>query len=214
MPYKQVCTYRDNFVGPVDFASIIFRMGKLYNEAAVLIEINDIGEQVSDTLTMDYGYENMLFTESAGRSGKRISSGFGKKVDNGIRTTKSVKSVGCSMLKMLVEQNQLIIQDFNTIQELSRFSRKGASYEAESGWHDDLVMNLVIFAWLTDQTFFKDMTDINTLSKLREKTEKEIEDDLLPFGFIMDGDVSEQEELKPGFQPINRDNFMADWSDF
>jgi hypothetical protein len=75
-------------------------------------------------------------------------------------------------------------------------------------------MNLVIFAWLTDQTFFKDMTDINTLSKLREKTEKEIEDDLLPFGFIMDGDVSEQEELKPGFQPINRDNFMADWSDF
>lgn len=213
MPYRQVCTYRENFVGPVDFASIIFRMGKLYNEAAVLIEINDIGEQVSDTLSMDYGYENLLFTENAGRSGKRISSGFGKRVDNGIRTTKSVKSVGCSMLKMLVEQNQLIIQDYHTIQELSRFSKKGGSYEAESGWHDDLVMNLVLFAWLTDQTFFKDMTDINTLSKLREKTEKEIEDDLLPFGFI-DGGPSEQQDLKPGFQPINRDLFMNDWSDF
>lgn len=209
MPYKQVCTYRENFIGPVDFASIIFRMGKFYNEASVLIEINDIGEQVSDTLTMDYGYENMLYTENAGRSGKRISSGFGKRVDNGIRTTKSVKSVGCSMLKMLIEQNQLIIQDYNTIQELSRFSRKAGSYEAESGWHDDLVMNLVLFAWLSDQAFFKEMTDINTLSRLREKTEQEIEDDLLPFGFI-DSGPSESENLKPGFQPV-RDNFMADF---
>jgi hypothetical protein len=209
MPYKQVCTYRENFIGPVDFASIIFRMGKFYNEASVLIEINDIGEQVSDTLTMDYGYENMLYTENAGRNGKRISSGFGKRVDNGIRTTKTVKSVGCSMLKMLIEQNQLILQDYHTIQELSRFSRKGSSYEAESGWHDDLVMNLVLFAWLSDQSFFKEMTDINTLSRLREKTEKEIEDDLLPFGFI-DSGPQEQEVLKPGFQPV-QDNFMGDF---
>ena len=187
MPYKQVCTYRDNMVTPIDFTAVIFRMGKLYNEAAVLIEINDIGEQVSDTLLMDYGYENMLSTESAGRSGKRISAGFGKSVDSGIRTTKTVKAVGCSILKMLIEQNQLIIQDFETIQELSRFSKKGFSYEAESGWHDDLVMNLVIFAWLSDQMYFKDLTDINTLMKLIEKTEEQIEEEMLPFGFVDDG---------------------------
>ena len=210
MPYRQVCTFRDNFIGPVDFASIIYRMGKLYNSAQVLVEINDIGEQVSDTLLMDYGYEDILYTENKGRNGKQISSGFGKAVDTGIRTTKTVKSVGCSMLKMLVEQNQLIIQDFNTIQELSRFSKKGSSYEAESGSHDDLVMNLVLFAWLTDQTFFKDMTDINTLSRLREKTEQEIEDDLLPFGFI-DSGPSEENNLKPGFQPASLDNFMNDF---
>ena len=121
------------------------------------------------------------------RSGKRISAGFGKRVDNGIRTTKSVKSIGCTILKMLIEQNQLIVQDYNTIQELSRFSKKGSSYEAESGSHDDLVMNLVIFSWLSDQTFFKDLTDINTLLKLRQKTEEQIEEELLPFGFIDDG---------------------------
>ncbi len=188
MPYKQVCVFRDNFIGPVDFASVIYRVGLMYNEGAVLIEINDIGEQVSDVLLMDYGYENLLYTESAGRNGKRISSGFGKKVDNGIRTTKSVKSVGCSILKMLIEQNQLIVQDYNTIQELSRFSKRGSSYEAESGSHDDLVMNLVIFAWLTDQMYFKDMTDIHTMMKLRQKTEEEIDQDLLPFGFIDVGD--------------------------
>lgn len=188
MPYVQVCTFRDNYIGPVDFSSIIYRIGKMYNDASVLVEINDIGEQVSDTLLLDYGYEDLLYTENAGRNGKRISSGFGgKNIDNGIRTTKSVKSVGCSILKSLVEQDQLILNDFNTIQELSRFSKKGASYEAESGSHDDLVMNLVLFAWLTDQGYFKDLTDINTMMKLREKTEEQIEEELLPFGFIDDG---------------------------
>ena len=191
MPYQQVCTFRDNFVGPVDYASIIFNVGKLYNEAFIMIEINDIGGQVADLLFLDYGYENLIFTENAGRSGKRVSGGFGKNVDRGIRTTASVKRIGCSILKMLVEQQQLIIPDFDTIQELSRFSRKGNSYEAESGSHDDMVMTLVLFSWLTDQGYFKDLTDINTIMALREKTEEQIEENLLPFGFIDDGSSHE-----------------------
>jgi len=188
MPYEQVCVFRDNLISPVDFASIIYRIGKTYNEASVLIEINDIGGQVSDTLHMDFGYESILSTENGGRGGKRVSGGFsGKSSDMGIRTTKTVKAVGCSMLKLLIEQNQLVIKDIHTINELKRFSRKGGSYEAESGSHDDMVMNLVIFAWLTDQNYFKEMTDINTLSKLRERTEEQIEENLLPFGFVDDG---------------------------
>lgn len=187
MPYKQVCTFRDNFIGPVDYATILYNVAKMYNEAHLMVEINDIGGQVSDILYLDYGYENLVFTENAGRSGKRVSGGFGKNVDRGVRTTKSVKAVGCSVLKMLIEQNQLIIQDFNTIQELSRFSRKGNSYEAESGSHDDLVMGLVLFSWLSDQSYFRDLTDINTMSQLREKTDEQIEENLLPFGFIDDG---------------------------
>ena len=187
MPYRQVCVFRDNFIASADYATVIHNIAKLYNEAYVLVEVNDIGAQVSDILYLDYGYENLVFTENAGRSGKRVSGGFGKNVDRGIRTTKTVKAVGCSVLKMLIEQNQLLIQDFNTIQELSRFSRKGNSYEAESGSHDDLVMGLVLFAWLSDQTYFRDLTDINTMAALREKTEEQIEEELLPFGFIIDG---------------------------
>lgn len=187
MPYKQVCTFRDNMIGVVDYSSVVHNIAKLYNEAYLLIEINDIGGQIADILYLDYGYENMVFTENAGRTGKRVSGGFGKNVDRGIRTTKSVKSVGCSVLKMLIEQNQLIVTDFNTIQELSRFSRKAMSYEAESGATDDLVMGLVLFAWLSDQSYFRDLTDINTMAALREKTEEEIESDLLPFGFINNG---------------------------
>lgn len=187
MPYKQVCVFRDNHITPIEYAEIIHRTVKHYNESVVLIEVNDIGEQVSDLLHYDFEYENILYTESAGRSGKRISSGFGKNVDKGIRTTKTVKSVGTSILKLLIEQDQLILQDFNTIQELSTFSRKGVSYEAESGCHDDLVMCLVLFAWVSDQQYFKEMTDISTLRALRQRSEEEMMDDLLPFGFHDDG---------------------------
>ena len=200
MPYEQVCIFRDNLISPVDFASIVFRVAKMYNEASVLVEINDIGAQVSDTLHMDFGYENILYTENAGRSGKRISGGFGGgSVDSGIRTTKSVKAIGCSILKLLIEQNQLIVKDSFTINELKRFSRKGTSYEAEPGTHDDMVMNLVIFAWLTNQGFFKEMTDINTLSRLRERTEEQISENLLPFGFVDDG----REEIEPVYVRAN-----------
>ena len=186
MPYRQVCTYRDNMVTPVDYAEIIFRITKQYNEAYILVEINDIGGQVVDALHYDFEVETLLYTESAGRSGKRISGGFGKNVDRGIRTTKSVKAIGCNMLKLLIEQDQLIVNDFNTINELSTFSRKGVSYEAESGCHDDMVMGLVLFGWLSDQTFFRDITDINTMMKLRQKSEEDMMNDLLPFGFNMD----------------------------
>jgi len=187
MPYKQVCVYRDNYITPAEYAEVIYRACKSYNDATTLIEINDIGEQVSELLHFDFEYDNILFTESAGRSGKRISAGFSKRCDKGIRTTKTVKSVGCSILKLLIEQDQLIINDFQTIKELSTFSRKRNSFEAESGAHDDLVMCLVLFAWLSDQAYFKEITDINTLIELREKSEQEMMDNLLPFGFHDDG---------------------------
>jgi len=187
MPYRQVCTYRNNNVAPIDYADIVHRVCKSYNNAGVLVEINDIGGQVADSLHYDFEYDNILFTESAGRAGKRITSGFGNNVDRGIRTTKNVKSIGCSILKLLVEQNQMIVNDFDTISELSTFSRKGVGYEAEPGKHDDMVMGLVLFAWLSDQDYFKELTSINTLAMLREKTEEEIAGDLVPFGFVDDG---------------------------
>jgi Terminase large subunit, T4likevirus-type, N-terminal/Terminase RNaseH-like domain len=190
MPYQQVAIYRSNATTPVDYAEVIHRAAKAYNNASVLVEINDIGEQVSHALHYDFGYEHILFTENAGRSGKRITAGFGGgNVDKGIRTTKVVKSVGCSILKLLIEQNQFIVNDYDTINELSTFSKKANSYEAESGKHDDLVMCLVLFAWLSEQQYFKDYTNINTLHALRDKTEDEIEQDLAPFGFMEDGRV-------------------------
>jgi len=205
MPYKQVCVFRNNLVTPIDYAEIVYRVAKSYNNASILVEVNDMGEQISNSLHYDFEYDNVLYTESAGRLGKRISSGFGTGVDRGIRTTKSVKSVGCSILKLLIEQNQLIVNDIDTIYELSTFSRKGVSYEAEPGKHDDMVMGLVLFGWLTDQSYFRDITDINTLARLREKTEEEIANDLVPFGFVDFGESIEEVFERP---LIN--NWMSD----
>ena len=194
MPYKQVCVYRDNNITPIDYAEIIYRSIQRYGEAYTLIEVNDIGEQVSEILHYEFEVETLMFTESAGRSGKRITTGFRKGSDKGVRTTKSVKAVGCNMLKMLIEQDQLVVNDFQTINELSTFSRKANSYEAESGCHDDLVMCLVLFGWMTDQAFFKEVTDINTIDKLRSRNEEELMESLLPIGFnTYDEDILEDE---------------------
>lgn len=196
MPYDQVCTYHNNMILPLDYADVIHGIAKTYNNALVLIESNDIGQQIGDILYFDYEYMNLIQTENSGPHGKKISLGFSKKeLERGVRTTKKVKSVGCSMLKMLIEQNQLIIKDENTIHELSTFSKKNNSYEAEPGNNDDLVMGLVLFAWMTDQDFFKEYTDILTLYKLREKTDEEIMNEILPFGYITDGNEEETSEF-------------------
>lgn len=207
MPYEQVCVFRNNMITPVEYAEVIHRASKKYNDAGILVENNDVGAQVADLLYDTYEVESLICTESAGSRGKRIASGYKNGFERGLRTTKTVKALGCSMLKLLVEQYQLIINDQQTIFELSRFSRKGTSYEAESGCNDDLVMCLVLFAWMTDQQYFKELTDINTLVQLREKTEEEIENALLDFYVDDRGNQPVEEEIidfVPG-EPLHAD---------
>lgn len=190
MPYVQVATYKSNVITPTDYAFIINKIGLLYNTASVLIELNDIGAQVADILFDDYDYDNLLFTMTEkGRNGKSLCGG-GSNADRGVRTTTAVKAKGCSILKLLIEQQQLIINDFDTINELSRFSKKGKSYEAEDSSHDDMVMGLVLFSWMTTQPYFSNITDINTLHNLRDE---DAWDDFVPFGYILDGSESDIE---------------------
>lgn len=209
MPYKQACVFRDNMVGPVEYAETIHLVHKQYNNASILVENNDIGGQVADLLHYDYEVETLLYTENAGTRGKRISGGFKANSERGIRTTKTVKSVGCSLLKLLIEQRQLLVPDLDTIKELETFSRKGSSYEAEPGKNDDLVMGLVLFAWLTEQDFFKLETDIHTLSKLREKSEDELMEEMLPIGFN-NFEEEEETDLTP-VRTLSEFDFNGNW---
>lgn len=213
MPYRQVMVFRDNFTTPGDFAEIITRLGRKYNNAALLVEVNDIGQQVADSMYFDYEYDNILFTESAGKAGKRITHSYkNASTDRGIRTTKTVKAIGCSMLKLLIEGDKLLINDRNTIIELSKFSKKNNSYEAEEGATDDLVMCLVLFAWLSEQKYFKDVTNINTLIQLRELTDDRLMHELLPFGFIDDG-VSDN-HWEDGFGSRTQNDFWIKNDDY
>lgn len=179
IPYKLVATYKDNNISPLVYPSIIKKMGDYYNQAYALVEINDNGQQVVDSLFEDYEYENILSTVEI-KNKIALTWGYGNKSNRGVRTTKSVKRLGCSIVKSLIEEQKLLIQDFDTIAELSTFISKGTSFEAEEGSHDDLVMCLVLFAWMTNQAFFADLTNTNLKERLYEDQMKQIEEDALP----------------------------------
>lgn len=180
IPYKIVARYKNNEISPIVFPSIINRIGRLYNEAYALIEINDNGQQIADSLFDDFEYENILSTVIDKQRVTLSWSVGGRKADRGIRTTKSVKRLGCSLLKSLIEGYKIIIEDFEIISELSTFINKGNSYEADDGSHDDLVMCLVLFSWMTNQSFFADICDMNIKDRLYREQMSRIEEDMLP----------------------------------
>lgn len=186
-PYKQVAKYRNNNLPLLFFPTIIYSIAKKYNEAFVLIETNNVGQQVVDILHYDLEYDNIYKTEQHHIKGQTISGGFKRQTTIGIKTTKSVKKIGCANLKTLIENDKLIIDDFDTINELNTFVRVRDSYAAEEGNHDDLVMGLVLFAWLSAQSYFKDATNIDIRKIMLEEQNMLIEENLAPVGFIDNG---------------------------
>lgn len=197
IPYKVVCTYKDNEISPVVYPSIINKLCKYYNDAYVLVEINDNGQQISYSLFDDFEYENILSTiETSKKMTLTWSHG---KAERGIRTTKSVKRLGCSLMKNLIENRKLLVEDFHIISELSTFINKGNSYEADEGSHDDLVMCLVLFSWMTNQQFFSDLCDTNIREKLYREQMSQIEEESLPLPYFNDiGDAAEERFVSEG----------------
>jgi hypothetical protein len=187
-PYKVVAKYRNNEVKPMLFPNIILDVAKGYNNAYILVEVNDIGDQVASILQYDLEYENLLMASMRGRNGQIVGQGFsGKKTQLGVRTTAAVKKLGCSNLKTLIEDHKLLTCDYEIISELTTFAQKHNSFEAEEGCNDDLAMCLVIFAWLVAQDYFKEMTDNDIRKRLYEEQKNQIEQDMAPFGFIETG---------------------------
>ena len=193
-PHKTVARYRNNEIKPMLFPNIIMDTANAYNQAYVLIEINDIGEQVASIMNYDLEYENLLMCAARGRNGQQVGSGFsGTKTQMGVRMTQTVKKLGCSNLKTLMEDDKIETHDYDIIAELTTFVQKKQSWEAEDGCHDDLAMCLVIFAWLVAQDYFKEMTDTDVRKRIYEEQKNQIEQDMAPFGFILDGIDDEDE---------------------
>jgi len=186
VPYRVVAKFKDSLISPLLYPELIYNVATNYNEAFVLVEINDIGEQIANILANDLEYENIFVTNVKGRAGQVIGGGFSSNRQLGVRTTKQVKRIGCSTLKDLVEDNKIIIEDFDIIEEMSNFINKKDSYQADEGYHDDLVMCLVLFSWLIRQPYFKDLTNSDIRERILKDKENMIEADLLPFGFKYD----------------------------
>jgi hypothetical protein len=187
-PYRIVAKYKNNEIKPMLFPSIIHEVAKGYNDAWLLIEVNDIGDQVATILHFDLEYDNVLMCAMRGRAGQIVGSGFsGKKSQLGVRMTAAVKKLGCSNLRTLVEDDKLLVKDYDIISELTTFIQRKNSFEAEEGCNDDLAMCLVIFSWLVAQDYFKEMTNNDVRKRIYEEQKNQIEQDMSPFGFIVDG---------------------------
>jgi len=187
MPYRIVAKYRNNTVSPLLFPSIICSIGKKYNNSYIMVELNDIGGQVADILHQDLNYENLIRSDIRGRKGQILTEGFSgsKNHQLGVRTSQIVKKLGCSVLKNLIENDKLIVEDAEIIEELTTFVADHSSYHAEDGYTDDLVMTLVLFSWATRQEFFKNLTNQDVRMEIYSEEIKKIEEDFLPFGYII-----------------------------
>ena len=187
-PHKVVGKYRNNQIRPILFPQIIKEVALSYNKAYVLCEVNDVGDQVAAGLHYDLEYSNLLMSSMRGRAGQILGQGFsGKKVQLGVKMSKTTKKVGCLNLKTLIEDNKLTFTDFEIINELTTFVQKGNSFEAEDGRNDDLVMCLVMYSWLILQDYFKELTDQDIRKRIYEEQKNQVEQDMSPFGFIVDG---------------------------
>jgi hypothetical protein len=188
IPYRVVAKYKNNEIKPMLFPNIINDVAKAYNKSFVLVEVNDIGEQVSSILHFDLEYDNLLMCSMRGRAGQLVGQGFsGKKSQLGVKMSRTVKKIGCSNLKAIIEDDKLIVTDYDIISELTTFIQKSQSFEAEDGCNDDLAMCLVIFSWLVIQDYFREMTDNDVRKRIYEEQKDQIEQDMSPFGFIVNG---------------------------
>ena len=216
MPYKIVAKYRDNEIKPLLFPAKIYDIARAYNQAFVLIEVNDIGEQVANTMQFDLEYDNLIMASMRGRAGQVLGGVFsGGRAQLGVRTTKAVKRIGCSNLKQMIEDDKLIIEDLDIISELSTFIIKGSSFEADDGCTDDLVACLFIFAWTCDQTYFKELTDMDIRHTMMREQQDALEQDMAPFGFVVTGLEDENigeviDEYGTRWNPIVRD-YGSNW---
>ena len=212
-PFKVVAKYRDNKISPLLYPTVVQKVSKDYNNAYILVEINDIGQQVADIIHNDLEYENMIWVGSDSRYGQVLSSS-GRHSVLGLRTTKQVKRIGCATLKSLVEESKLLVFDKDIISEFSTFIEHAGTFQADEGYHDDLAMTLVLFAWATNDIMFKDLMNANNRQAMYSNQIKSIEDDLTPFGYIDNGQPEEYiPEVIDGDLWLS-DKYNKDYSEF
>ena len=197
MPYRVVATYRNNTIPIPIYPNLIKKIAEKYNEAYVMIEINDIGQQVADILKDELDYENIINISNKGKKGQKVGEGFGGgRIQSGIKMSSQVKRTGCSIIKEMIEGDKLILNDFDLIAELSTYVAKGGSYEASEGYNDDMMACLVMFGWLTTQDYFKELVNLDVRKQLFEEKLKKLEEDLTPFGFLSDMDDEMDEAVR------------------
>jgi len=216
IPYQQVARYKNDSISTLLYPTVIFGAGKKYNNAYILVEISSIGMEVANILHHELEYENLVKIQMKGRQGQQISQGYLKRIAFGLKQSTATKRIGCSNLKALVESDKLIVNDADTILELTAFTAQKESYKAEQGNHDDLCMTLVLFGWFIAQRQFRDSLK-NDIRQVMQKEALNIDqEDMVPFGIVVDGTeddaelLLEKEERAAGWELARKQNYPFD----
>lgn len=182
-PFRLVAKFQNNKINSINYAQLLVSIAKNYNDAYILVEINDIGQEVVDVIYQEFEYTN-VFSHHTKNKNKQVDAGLAmdSKSVLGVRTTRLVKRLGCNTLKNLVENNKLVVEDYDIVQQLSMFVQKNNSYEADDG-HDDLVMCLVLFGWLSDTKLFKEMSERSFRRELLSERKNQAQQDMMAIGF-------------------------------
>jgi hypothetical protein len=185
-PYRQVASYSSSSITPILFPTVIYNTARLYNDAYVLVEINN-NPQVADSLHSDFEYENLWKVYTGNKKPQQLSAGFARGIQMGLKMSPQVKAVGCSNLKTLIEGDKLSVCDFDTYSELTTFEQQKNSFKAADGAHDDLVMGLVIFGWVATQQYFKEIVNHDIRKQIQLEQMNQMDENILPAPIIDDG---------------------------
>jgi hypothetical protein len=186
MPYEQVATYKSSSISTLLFPTVIHNAARYYNDAYVLCEINNT-PQIADILHQDLEYENLFKVFTGNKKPQQLSAGFARGIQMGLKMSSQVKRIGCSNLKTLIEGNKLVINDFDTISELTTFVAQKNSFAAEPEANDDMVMGLVMFAWATTQKYFREIVAHDVRKQLQLESMNQFDEDVLPAPVIENG---------------------------
>ena len=193
MPYKQVATYNSSSISPILFPTVIVNAARYYNNAYVLVEINN-NPQVADFIHEDLEYENLLKVFTGNKKPQQLSAGFARGIQMGLKMSTQVKQIGCSNLKTLIEGDKLLINDFDTYSELTTFEQHKTSFAAAEGANDDMAMTLVIFSWATTQKYFREIVNHDLRKQVQLENMNQFDEEVLPAP-IIDNGVD-----RPGFE--------------
>lgn len=138
IPHEQVAVFRQQL--PVnEYTKIVDRLGRFYNEALNICEINYPGNSVQDALLQYYRYPRNYQPEEHLDVDPGISDKFG------FRTTESSKWLLINEMQVALEQKSIIIHDSVTIEEMMNFVFQKDKRKAGGGpgFNDDTVMALM-----------------------------------------------------------------------
>lgn len=144
---KQVAIFCDNHTDVYEFSAIVNRISYYYNNAYIMVENNAEGLSIVNELWWNYENENLINSGS-------------KKTDLGIRANKSTKVKSVTLMKKLIENNQLELLDRKTILELCNFVDENGRFHGD-GHTDDLISALYWACYIFEMNVLDDDYSIN-----------------------------------------------------